>query len=442
MILLVTTGCADSSVSQTAGDKVVKQNTLGQIDEQITGAAPPQEKETSSQVNSRLESATVNINTSGTLKIHYIDVGQADSILAQLPGGQNILIDAGNNVDADLVVNYLRQQGVKQLDHVIGTHPHEDHLGGLDVVIQSFGIGKVYLPRVSHNTKTYKDVLLSIKNKGLKVTEAKAGIELETIPGVNAVFLAPDKSSYEDLNNYSAVLKLTYGSTSFLFTGDAEAESEQEMLLSSWQTPQASVLKVGHHGSHSSTSKAFLKAVSPDYAVIFAGKNNDYGHPHAETLAKLAAAGIQVFRTDIQGTIVATSDGKNITFNKKASPVKERAPDTPADPVKTRENVFQSGGVGIINIDLDSEIVTLKNTSSDSVDLSSWKLVSQKGNQVFNFPSGTVIPGGQIIKVMSGPDAQPGTNTLVWTKRYIWNNNGDPGVLYDSAGNIVSSFPR
>ncbi|MTI85312.1 MAG: MBL fold metallo-hydrolase [Firmicutes bacterium] len=377
-----------------------------------------------------------------TLKVHYINVGQADSILAQLPGGQNILIDAGNNADADLVVNYLRQQGVKQLDHVIGTHPHEDHIGGLDVVIQTFDTGKVYLPRVSHNTKTYEDILLAIKNKDLKVTGAKTGTKLDTVFGVDAVFLAPGKSSYDGLNNYSAVLKLTYVSTSFLFTGDAEAESEQEMLLASWQNPKADVLKVGHHGSDSSTTAAFLAIVSPDYAVISVGKDNDYGHPHAETMAKLVAAGVQVFRTDRQGTIVATSDGKSITFNKKGSPVKERAPGSSPHAAKAPTNVSSSGSVEIIGIDLGREIVTIKNTGGDPVDLSGWKLVSQKGDQVFNFPAETAIATGEALKVKSGPDAQVGSNSLVWTNKNIWNNNGDPGALYDSDGKLVSRFPR
>jgi len=360
------------------------------------------------------------------LKAHFIDVGQADSILVQLPGKQNILIDAGNNDDADLVINYLRQQGVRRLEHVIGTHPHEDHIGGFDAVIQAFDIEKVYLPRVSHNTKTYEDVLLAIKSKGLKITEARAGLTLDTVSGINAVLLAPSKSSYKDLNNYSAVLKLTYGSTSFLFTGDAGIESEQEMLLSSWQNPKADVLKVGHHGSHSSTSNAFLNVVSPDYAVISVGKDNDYGHPHVETLSRLGAAGVKIFRTDRQGTIVATSNGQSISFNKQ--------------PLPNTVSPFES--VEIIRIDLEGETVSIKNTGSEPVDLSGWKLVSQKGNQIYYFPAGTVIETGETIKVMSGPGAQAGNNSLVWTNENIWNNKGDPGLLYDADENIVSRFPR
>lgn len=257
---------------------------------------------------------------SGTLKVHFLDVGQADSILVQFPSEQNLLIDGGNNDDGTAVVSYLQQHGVKRLDHVVGTHPHEDHIGGLDVVIRSFPVGKVYLPKATTTTKTFEDLLLAIKEKGLKVTQAQAGVKLDVGPGAEAVMLAPNAAGYEDLNNYSAVLKVTFGSTSFLFTGDAEAESEGQMLAKGYNL-KSDVLKVGHHGSNSSTTPAFLRVVAPKYAVISVGKDNPYGHPSPDTLAKLANAGVQVFRTDLQGTIVATSDGKKVTFDKQASPV-------------------------------------------------------------------------------------------------------------------------
>lgn len=249
------------------------------------------------------------------LKVHFVDVGQADCILIQTPDGKNILIDAGNNEDGVKVLSYLRSNNVQKVDVLVGTHPHEDHIGSMDLVIKNFDIGKIYMPRVSSNTKTFRDVLSAIKEKGLKVSAASGGVSLDAGSRVKAEMLAPNSSTYEDINNYSAVIKLSYGDTAFLFAGDAEKISEQEMLSAKYNL-KADVLKVGHHGSSSSTSSAFLKAVSPKYAVISVGKDNDYGHPSQHTLDKLADAGIQVLRTDQSGTIIMTSDGKTITVER------------------------------------------------------------------------------------------------------------------------------
>lgn len=192
--------------------------------------------------------------TGPKLKVHYIDVGQADSILIQTPGGKNMLVDAGNNEDANTIVSYLQSQGVQRLNVVIGTHPHEDHIGSLDTIITTFDIGQVVMPKVQANTRTYKDVITAIANKGLKITEAKAGLLLDLGPGVRAQLLAPNETNYKDLNNYSAVLKLTYGKNVFLFTGDAQDISENE-ILNAGDDLKADVLKVGHHGTQFKHSK-------------------------------------------------------------------------------------------------------------------------------------------------------------------------------------------
>lgn len=250
----------------------------------------------------------------GQLKVHHIDVGQADSILIQSPGGKTMLIDAGNNPDGRNVVTYLKQQGVNKINIIIGTHPHEDHIGGLDTVIQSFDIGAVYMPKVSSNTKTFEDVLAAVKNKGLKVTTAAGGINLDLDTDLKIEMFAPNSSKYDEINNYTAVCKVSYGNTAFLFDGDAEEVSEKEMINKGYNL-KADVLKVGHHGSSSSTSMEFLDKVNPRYAVISVGKGNDYKHPNKSTMEKLRNKGIPVYRTDQCGTIIAVSDGKNVTFN-------------------------------------------------------------------------------------------------------------------------------
>ncbi|MHB1394748.1 MAG: ComEC/Rec2 family competence protein [Clostridia bacterium] len=259
--------------------------------------------------------ALVNAGDGHSLKVHFIDVGQADAILIQGLEGENIVIDAGNNNDSEAVVKYIKNQGVKELKAVIGTHPHEDHIGGLDAVIKSFKVDKVYLPKAVHTSDTFRDVLNAVSDKGIKVTTAVKGVSI-LLSGMTAEFIGPVGSEYDNLNNHSAVLRLTYGETSFLFQGDAEEESEQDILESDMSGKlKTDVLKVGHHGSSSSTTPEYLAKVNPKYAVIMVGKGNDYGHPHKETMGLLKSKGIGIYRTDEQGTIVAESDGKSIKFN-------------------------------------------------------------------------------------------------------------------------------
>ena len=251
---------------------------------------------------------------SGKLKVHFIDVGQADSILIE-QDSKYMLIDAGNNADGKLVKNYLIEEGVKTLEYVIGTHPHEDHIGGLDYVINDFNINKIYLPKATSTTKTFQDVVVAIKNKGMKVALPKPG-ETFNLGSAKCTILAPNSSDYSSLNNNSVVIKLEFGGNSFLFTGDAESISEKEILDKGFNV-SADLLKVGHHGSRTSTTDEFLSKVNPKYAVISCAAENDYGHPHKEIISKLKIKNIPIYRTDELGTIIATSDGKTITFNKK-----------------------------------------------------------------------------------------------------------------------------
>lgn len=249
------------------------------------------------------------------LTVHYLDVGQGDCMLLACDG-EYMLIDAGDNSKGTAVQNYLTKQGVGTLKYVIGTHPDADHAGGLDVILYKFDCENVILPDVSKDTKTYRDVLDTMDQKGYKNTLPAAGQEF-TLGDAVCTVLGP-RTSYEDANNNSVVIMVKHGSNRFLFMGDAEAEAEEDMQRGGADL-KADVIKVGHHGSRYSSSKSFLQAVSPTYAVISCGEDNRYGHPHAETLNTLRSMGVEVFRSDEQGTIVAVSDGSKITWNSAPS---------------------------------------------------------------------------------------------------------------------------
>lgn len=251
------------------------------------------------------------LQATGTLQVYYLDVGQGDSTLIRTPKNQYILIDAGNNDHGKNVVKYLKHLGVKTLDVMIATHPDADHIGGLDDVLKAFDVKQVYAPKVSNNTETFKDFLTTVKNEGRTIKTAKAGVSLE-IEGIEAEFLSPINEYGDELNDWSAVLKVTYKETSFLFAGDAEFAAEKDILAGD-SNLKADVLKVGHHGSKTSTSKAFVDAVSPKYAIISVGKNS-YGHPDSGILTRLKNINATAYRTDKQGTVTAVSDGKKVAF--------------------------------------------------------------------------------------------------------------------------------
>ncbi len=252
------------------------------------------------------------IKTNGeNIVVHYLDVGQGDSEFIELPNGECMLIDAGTDEYAQTIIDDIEAYGYSELDYVVATHPHADHIGGMREVIESFDVGEIYMPKASTDTKTFENLLSTISEKGLSINTAKAGTEVYSDSELKIEFLAPVNSSYKDLNNYSAVVKISYGSNSFLFTGDAEELSESEMLEKDYESLSSDVLKAGHHGSDSSSCAEFLNAVCPKYAVISCGAGNSYGHPHSETVERFESAGVQIYRTDESGTITIACDGNN-----------------------------------------------------------------------------------------------------------------------------------
>lgn len=255
----------------------------------------------------------LSIQASANMEVHFLNVGQGDSTLITCDG-QSLLIDAGGNDDVDPVLNYIQnKQGLSRLDYIIGTHPHEDHIGAMDSVIDAVEIGEVLLPDVTTDTDTFMDVLTSIENKGLGITVPELGGTYQLGNGTFTI-IAPVADYGDDLNNWSIGVRVEYGDTSFLFTGDAESSAEND-ILSTGATLDSDVFKIAHHGSATSNSDAFLSAISPEYGVISCGADNSYGHPNQSVIDRLNASGVKLFRTDVQGTIVAESDGNIITWN-------------------------------------------------------------------------------------------------------------------------------
>ncbi len=267
----------------------------------------------------------------GPLEVYYFDVGQGDSQLIRIPGEGgyfNMLIDTGEYAYADGLTSRLRDLGVERLDALVCSHPHTDHMGCMARIVQRFDIGGLYMPMLPEDkaptTAAYEKLLDAASEKGISITPLHEGTALESPAGSAFQVLAPEvDADWDGANNFSAVVRLVYGETAFLFTGDAEEESE-EMILDDGNLLSADVLKCGHHGSSSSTSDAFLRAVDPLYAVISCETGNRYGHPHRETVKKLDDAEIITYRTDKDGTILAESNGSTITFTKDLPPVESQ----------------------------------------------------------------------------------------------------------------------
>ena len=268
----------------------------------------------------------------GTLEVHYIDVGQGDATLIKC-GSHAMLIDGGNNNKGTTVQLYLKKQGVESLVYVIGTHPDADHIGGLDVIVYKYNCDTVIMPDYEKDTKTYQELVDVIHDKNMKITYPVVG-EQYALGEAKFTIIAPNSNSYGgNANDYSVAILLEYGKNRFLFTGDAEEASEAEMLTNGIDI-SADVYKVAHHGSRSASTQEFLNAVHPKYAVISCGEGNSYGHPHAEVLNRLRSMGVEVFRTDEQGSIIASSDGENITWNCSATDSWQSGEQTESD----REN--------------------------------------------------------------------------------------------------------
>ena len=344
-----------------------------------------------------------------TLRVNYIDVGQGDSIFIELPNKETMLIDAGEAYEADNVINYIKNLGISKIDYIVGTHPHTDHIGGLEEVINTFDVGSIYMPKATSTSKTYLDLLTTISDKGLKVKNAKSGVVVLDENDLKLEFIAPNSDSYSELNNYSAVLNLTYLDNKFLFMGDAETLSEDEVTCD----VDADVIKVGHHGSDSSSSVEFVKKVSPEYDIIMVGEGNSYNHPYQSIIDRYLSVGANVLRTDLDGNIVCDSDGVDVSCkgDKESSNTSSSNSITTSNinllslttPVSRGSNATVSIK-GLPNTTYDIDVIYSSGASKAS-GLED-KTSDSEGNVSWTFKvSSNVKPGTYEVKITDGKDS-------------------------------------
>ena len=248
------------------------------------------------------------------LTAFFLDVGQGDSCFIELPNGETMLIDAGTASSAEYIVDFIKDRGHNTINYLVATHPHADHIGGMCDIFESFDVLHFYTVNATADSKTYKNTMLAAENEGCPTEYVSSGSVIMGIPEVSAKFIAPCREFYKNLNDNSAVLRLDYKESSYILSGDAENDAEGD-ILASGEYLDADVLKVGHHGSNTSSSFAYITAISPTVAVISCGVGNSYGHPKQVTVDNLFAIGAAVYRTDTDGTVKVSSHGEDITQN-------------------------------------------------------------------------------------------------------------------------------
>lgn len=376
------------------------------------------------QPDKTIQASQVPVEPGDKMKVHFINVGQGDSILVQSPNGKNLLVDGGTKDAGKDVVNYLRKHGVEKLDYVVATHPDADHIGGLHSVLNSISIKNFVDSGKTHTSQTYEEMLQLILDKNIPFIVPKTGdtIPLDEELDISVIHMG-DKSA--DNNEASIVLKLSYGETSFLLMGDADIRVEKDILEET--NVKATVLKAGHHGSDTSSSQDFIEAVNPEVTILSYGKDNSYGHPNTEVKSRLERISSQLYATAIVGNIVVETDGVdyNVITNGNVGPTE----------IANTEAI----GINISSKDLRGEIVGITNSGESAVNLEEWHLVSVAGNQTFKFPN-ISLQAGKTIYVTSGPKAKEGAGYLKWTTTQMWRNDGDAAILLNNKGEIVSEF--
>lgn len=405
-----------------------------------SGCTDPKEApiETASEQMSPTTTQNTVTQSGQNLTVHFLDVDQGDSILLEIDG-KSMLVDAGESDQGKVVTAYLQNQGISTLDYVVATHPHSDHIGGMNEILNNFQVEHFVDSGYPHTSKTYENMLTTIDQKNILFQVAQAGQKIDFDPAVDIEVLNPAKTYSEDLNENSVVLKVTYGTTSFLLMGDAGLETEERIMEAGYSV-DSDILKVGHHASRSGSGASFISAVSPKVSVIEVGAGNDYRHPHAEILERLQKAS-KVYRTDLDGTITVTTDGSTYTVTtEKTGTISSRNGAYTSTDSTTEESETPGSAkstVYVSDLDLQDEWVQISNTGSSPVSLNGWKIEDEGNKHTYTFQSYT-LSAGTAVTVFTGKGTNSATELYWQLDDPIWNNDGDTAYLYDDSGKLIS----
>lgn len=432
---------------QKTEEKSAKPGTIQENERQISDSEEQESQDTvekSGGINSEVHDS----GNEQVLQVHFLDVGQALSVLVMDMQGNELLYDAGNEGDADFIISYLRKLGVDRLEVLVNSHPHEDHIGGMDRVLEEFEVDQVILSEKTYDSQAYRDVVDILDEKQIDIAYPKSGATY-ALGELSIQILGPQGFEYVSTNDYSVIVKVGNGSQSVLLTGDSEATAEHE-LVESGVDLQADVFQVSHHGSSTSNTIQYLSKVDPQVAVISVGANNTYGHPDATILDRLRNMGISTYETDLDGTIVMTLDGAQIFVEAKGDTrpndsvedtriveSSESTTELDSEEIDQERDVMHAGVV-IVELDKRAEYVMIQNVSSEAVDLSGWRIESINGGQAFIFPTQTWLDAGGCLKITSGNLAADGD--FMMAKGNVWNNQEQDSARLTEPNGVEVDF--